>query len=338
MKRDKSERLPQTLFEIGKVVSSSDDLEAKLTRISELVCDLAAADTCSVMLFSSNDDLLVGKASHGVNDVGNISFRIGEGVAGWVGKHGESVLLDDVTKDSRFVSLPGGDRRRSDDKRPSIRAMACVPMLARDRAVGVLTATSATLGAFSEPDIEILNFVAKTIALDIENLRLRRACVTDQLTGAFNREFLNQRLSAEVDRANRRGDDLSLAMVDVDHFKPINDQYGHGVGDIVLAGVAEKLKRAIRTDDMLIRYGGEEFLVLLPSTNAVRAREVGERMRLSLQDEVFRTTQADINVRISVGIAQHLPGKDDPASLIRRADDALYAAKEGGRNRVEVAS
>ncbi len=343
MKREKLERLPKVLFELGKVVSSVDDLGEMLSMIAELACTLVEADACSIMLLDARKKLLIGKAAHGLRgrDIRSISFEVGEGVAGVVAQSGQAALITDVRTDARFVDLPASKAsirsrpRRKPESR--IRALACAPLNARDHLVGVLTATSSTVGAFEEEDLELLGFVARTIALDIENVRLRRLAVTDQLTGAYNREFLQQRLPEAVDKAERDGDPLSLAMVDVDHFKPINDRYGHDVGDLVLAEVASKLRSAIRLDDMLVRYGGEEFLVLLPSTGASKAHDIAERMRLALQEETFFAGDAPIEVRISVGIAEHLRGSDSPTTLIRRADSALYAAKESGRNRVEIA-
>src|ERR1043165_8104908 len=112
--------------------------------------------------------------------------------------------------------------------------------------VGVVTATAERTGAFNANHLELVRFISMTIALDIENVRLHRVAVTDPLTGAYNREFLVQRLPQEIEAAIDRDRSLSLAMIDVDHFKAVNDQYGHGVGDVVLAEVARRLRRALR--------------------------------------------------------------------------------------------
>ena len=130
---------------------------------------------------------------------------------------------------------------------------------------------------------------------------------------------------------------LSIALVDVDHFKAVNDQYGHGIGDMVLAEVARRLRGAIRGGDLLVRYGGEEFLAVLPKADAGRAWEVGERMRQRVCERAFDVGDGlALLLRISVGIAQWRIGENMPV-LIERADDALYGAKQRGRNRVEVA-
>jgi two-component system cell cycle response regulator len=215
--------------------------------------------------------------------------------------------------------------------------MLCVPLLARGERCGVVTATSDHINAFHPDDLELVRFISTTIALDIENVRLHRVAVTDPLTGAYNREFLHQRLPQEIEAAIDRDRPLSVALIDVDHFKAVNDQYGHGIGDMVLAEVARRLRGAIRGGDLLVRYGGEEFLAVLPKADAGRAWEVGERMRQRVCERAFDVGDGlALLLRISVGIAQWRIGENMPV-LIERADDALYGAKQRGRNRVEVA-
>jgi diguanylate cyclase (GGDEF)-like protein len=328
---DQLRRLPQVLFEIGKAVGSDDNLATLLARISELVCDLVGAEACSIMLLDSGRERLLGKAAYGLarRDVSLISFRVGEGVAGWVAERGEPALIADVTGDPRYKILS--------DSQSRIRSLACVPLAYRDERIGVLTITSPRAGAFNQDDVELLGFIATTMAMDIDNARLRRLSITDPLTEAYNREFLQQRLPLAVEHADRRGEPLAVAMIDIDHFKDVNDQHGHAVGDRVLAEVAQRLRAAIRSGDLLVRYGGEEFLVLLPGSDAAKAAEIAERMRLKMDSDPIATDGARIDVRISVGVAELRRGSDSGEQLVRRADTALYAAKGRGRNRVEVA-
>jgi diguanylate cyclase (GGDEF)-like protein len=323
--------LHAALFEIGKLIGSDLDPGILLSRIAELVCQLIDAKACSIMLLDANRKRLLAKAAYGLRTerMHTLSFRVGEGVAGWVVERGEPALISDVTADARFVLLPANQT--------PIMSMLCVPLVARGEKVGVVTATAERVGAFTQDHLELVRFVAMTIALDIENVRLHRVAVTDPLTGAYNREFLAQRLPAEIDQCNDRELPMSIAMVDVDHFKAVNDQYGHGVGDVVLAEVARRLRNAIRAGDLLVRYGGEEFLVVLPKADAGRAWEVGERMRQRVCEKAFDVGDGiALLLRCSIGIAQ-CKVKEEMTSLIERADDALYKAKDAGRNRVEVA-
>jgi diguanylate cyclase (GGDEF)-like protein len=331
MTTDGLAKLPAALFEIGKLIGSDLDPGILLSRIAELICQLIDAKACSVMLLDADRKRLLAKAAYGLRSerMHTLSFAVGEGVAGWVVENGAHALIDNVSEDPRFQVLPGAQT--------PIASMICVPLIARGERVGVVTATSDSTNAFDNAQLELVRFIATTIALDIENVRLHRVAVTDPLTGAYNREFLMQRLPQEIEAAVDRDRSLSVAMVDVDHFKSVNDQHGHGVGDVVLAEVARRLRSAIRTGDLLVRYGGEEFLVVLPKADAGRAWEVGERMRQRVCERAFDVGDGlALILRISVGIAQWRMGEPMPY-LIERADAALYGAKERGRNRVEVA-
>jgi len=319
------------LFEIGKLIGSDLDPGILLSRIAELMCQLIDAKACSIMLLDAKRERLLAKAAYGLRTerMHSLSFRIGEGVAGWVVERGEPALIADVAGDARFVGLAGNQT--------PIASMLCVPLIARGEKVGVVTATAERVGAFTAEHLALVQFVAMTIALDIENVRLHRVAVTDPLTGAFNREFLAQRLPAEIAACGERDMALSVAMVDVDHFKSVNDKYGHGVGDVVLSEVARRLRSAIRGGDLLVRYGGEEFMVVLPKADAGRAWEVGERMRQRICEKALDVGDGiTLVLRCSIGIAQCKVG-EAMGELIERADLALYRAKDAGRNRVEVA-
>lgn len=329
------ERLPTVLFEIGKLVASDLDPHILLSRISEQICKLIDAQACSVMLLDAARERLLAKAAYGLTTerVHTLSFAVGEGVAGWVALHGEAALIEDVSTDPRFVSLS--------DHHTQIASMICVPLTARGQRVGVVTTTSDKVGAFTNQHLELVRFLATTIALDIENVRLHRVAVTDPLTGAFNREFLSQRLPAEIEAAVTHDRSLSVALVDLDEFKRINDAHGHLVGDLVLSEIARRLRTAIRGGDVLVRYGGEEFLAVLPRADARRAWEVGERMRQRVSETpIILPDGQGVTVTLSVGVAQlrAKPALETALQLTDRADGALYAAKHAGRNRVEVAS
>ncbi len=323
-------RLPEVLFEIGKAIGSDEDFKPLFSHISELVCRLVDADSCSLMLLDAAGKRLLTKAAYGLTEqrMQLVAFNVGEGVAGWVVKEVAPALIHDVSRDDRFILLASSSTQ--------IKSMACVPLIARTGAIGALTATATSTDGFTELDLDLLAFVAKTIALDVENMRLRKLSVTDPLTGAYNREFLHTQLPAEIEAAEQRGHALSVAMIDVDHFKTINDRFGHDVGDRVLAEVANRLRATIRSGDSLIRYGGEEFLIVLPQTDVQKAAEIGERMRTHMQDESILAGEHAVEVRISVGIAERRTSEEEPSDLIRRADTMLYAAKGRGRNRVEV--
>jgi len=159
----------------------------------------------------------------------------------------------------------------------------------------------------------------------------------DPLTDAYNRRFGLGRLREEFSRAVRAESPLGALMLDLDHFKAINDTYGHLVGDRVLRAVAGACRRVLREGDVLVRYGGEEFLVLLPGAGPEDVRQVGERVRRAIEETSVTDGELRTAVTVSLGGATFRDATDSPESLIALADKALYEAKESGRNRIAVA-
>lgn len=166
--------------------------------------------------------------------------------------------------------------------------------------------------------------------------KLYEASVRDGLTGAFNRKHFNERLAVEVSYSIRHGTELSLVMFDIDHFKRVNDEYGHLAGDRVLTALTGVMQHTVRAEDILARYGGEEFAIIARGTNLAGAMSLGERVRGMAERLSIPFEGRALRVTVSVGVAvfSELQGKRDSAGLIARADSCLYLAKETGRNRV----
>jgi len=160
---------------------------------------------------------------------------------------------------------------------------------------------------------------------------------TDHLTGLFNRRFLMESLDKEVQRARRKDGQVALLMLDIDHFKRVNDTHGHLQGDVVLQKVAIHIQKELRSYDVAARYGGEEFVAVLPDTSLKEASNVADRIRLSVQGMRFAGSLSDERITVSLGISIFpSPLFDDIDGLLRSADEALYRAKESGRNRVVI--
>ncbi|GIZ11963.1 GGDEF domain-containing protein [Pseudomonas sp. NCCP-436] len=192
---------------------------------------------------------------------------------------------------------------------------------------------------FSEQELAQLESLLASLLYPLRNALLYRSALQsalrDPLTNAGNRIAMDQALQREVDLARRNLHPLSLLMVDIDHFKSINDSYGHAMGDEVLKAIAQTLKSQLRNIDMVFRYGGEEFLILLSGTSREGAALVGERLRMAAMQMQDKHPELP-EVSISLGCASLLPG-ESADSLLRRADMALYVAKREGRNRLTMA-
>jgi diguanylate cyclase (GGDEF)-like protein len=167
--------------------------------------------------------------------------------------------------------------------------------------------------------------------------RLQALSATDPLTGVPNRRSLDERLAIEIARMTRYGSPLSLVMVDLDHFKALNDHHGHAAGDAVLRGVAEILDSEKRLGDMVARYGGEEFVAVLPHSDAAAALAWAERVRARLASTSFDLSGQHLAITASFGVASGRNDEDSSETLLRAADEALYEAKAAGRNQVALA-
>ena len=171
-----------------------------------------------------------------------------------------------------------------------------------------------------------------------KNQMLARLSTTDPVTGLRTRRYVAEVLNIEWIRARRYRTPLTAMMADLDHFKNVNDKYGHPAGDAVLRGVADILRQKLRAPDVAGRYGGEELLVILPQTDQDGARQVAERWREAVESATFRSPDGQsVGVTVSIGVATFDPAHASPEDLVAAADTALYRAKNGGRNRTEVA-
>ena len=216
---------------------------------------------------------------------------------------------------------------------------ACFPMIVAGTPVGVL-------GVSADPPPNdqqrgILTAAAALLAVSLKNAELFREVhensVRDSLTGCFNRKHALEVIDAELRRARRSQLPLSMVMFDLDHFKRINDRYGHLAGDAVLAAVGGRMTAVLRVSDLKCRYGGEEFLILLPDTPIGGARRVANNLRREIEEHPVSWNEASIPVTASFGVTAIVPGEVDPLEIMARADGALYRAKEAGRNCVRVA-
>jgi diguanylate cyclase (GGDEF)-like protein len=213
-----------------------------------------------------------------------------------------------------------------------------IPIIYEKDVIGVFAVTSTEAEAISSFQEHLLNTVADQAAMSITNAQLHREvgrlAITDGLTGLYNHKHFQERLSEEFQRVERIPHSLSLMLIDIDHFKKINDSYGHPTGDAVLAKLAATLRKTLRGIDVLARYGGEEFAAVLINTETNGAKKMGERLRTHIMNNPFYVDEYKLSITISVGIATHPKDAATKEELIDKADQVLYHAKKNGRNQV----
>jgi len=229
-------------------------------------------------------------------------------------------------------------------------SVALLPLSRQHALIGYLALGSAHQERFSQQlATDFIERLASIVAICLENVinneRLKHIGLTDQLTGVNNRRYLEQRMQEEISRAQRDRSALSCLFIDIDHFKRVNDSFGHQCGDDVLREVASRIKQELRLSDSLGRFGGEEFVVLLTQATLQDAARIGERIRASVAQQQIRLSGNDevLQITVSIGVASLMPPERNinataaKQALLKQADDALYRAKESGRNRVMLA-
>lgn len=218
---------------------------------------------------------------------------------------------------------------------------AVVPLRVRSPAWGGLLLYRKGADGFSTEEIALAGELARLTLIQVDQaiaaIQLRRSAEVDALTGCFNRRTIDQWLQRAFNEAERDGQPVSVLFIDLDHFKSINDRYGHACGDYCLRNVASALRGALPEGDLLGRYGGEEFIAVLPGRGGAAARVIAEQLRAAVHDMRLEWSGQPLELTVSVGVATRRDGEDTPATTLERADKALYAAKRQGRNRVQVA-
>ncbi len=322
-------RVAGVCLALGEELRRARALEHTLAAVTEAAVSLTRSFQATLRLLDDSGKRLLTSARSGpsVHRRGNTPFRLGEGFIGWVAVHQKPAMINRVASDPRFVRRPGQLWTPS--------ALLAAPLLTPRGCIGVLSVARRGAGGYQPRDLDMLRLVVQLSEPYLEIARLQRINESDPLTLLHNRRHLQDRLPDEIARAARRRRPLSLALLDLDRFKRVNDTHGHEVGDEVLVEFSERLRASSRTSDVLARLGGEEFVAVLPRTSLAQATLVAERMRRAVAESPFQTSAGRLWVTLSAGVAAWRRGESD-AELLRRADQAMYAAKRAGRNRVEA--
>ncbi len=316
-----------TLYEVGKAISSVLDFKKLQHIILETAVKVIKADKGSLMLVDDSEKILTIGVAVGLSEdvTRDTRLEIGKSVAGWVVDTRKPLFVKNVETDQAILAI----------KKKNLRSgtLMCVPLLAKDKLLGVLNVSRPEPDSFSDKDFELFISLANQAAIAIENARLYRYAVTDEMTGLYNHRYFQQRLDEELLRADRYNNHISLLILDVDHFKKFNDTYGHPEGDRVLKTVARLIEKSVREIDISARYGGEEFVVICPEKNGEGSLVPAERIRQAIESYDFRIGEKPVQITVSMGLACYPDQARSKTELIQRADYALYFSKANGRNR-----
>ncbi len=325
--------------EVGKALFSTLDLQKILQTIMEKISDLLQPDTWSLLMLDDKTQELYFEIAigTGADKLKDIRLRMGEGIAGWVAQTGEPVLVEDVRRDERFTS------RIDELTHTDTRSVVCVPIKGRERVLGVIELVNC-LGreSFTKDDIPILKSLADYAAIALENARyvqrIHELTITDDCTALYNARHLNFVLDAEIYRSNRYGYEFSVIFIDLDHFKQVNDIHGHLVGSKLLWLIGDLIKNNLRMIDYAFRYGGDEFVILLPQTSKENALMVVRRIKDLLNSKIFFGEEG-MNVRVtaSFGLASFPADGRTRKEILRMADEAMYMVKNTTRNNIALA-
>jgi two-component system, cell cycle response regulator len=320
----------RVLLDLTENLGNKQSLEDSLSAITDAALVLLGADHASVRLLDTTKESLLCSARSGVGmEHPPLEFRRGQGVVGWVVDHREGLAIEDTALDDRFV--------RSENQRFTVGSIVAEPLWSSGDVIGVLCVSSARASAFGDEDRLLARLLANCSIPPVERARLRRLAIIDDLTLAYNARHLMPQLQEEMLEARRSSSPLSFLLMDLDHFKSVNDLHGHAVGDAVLRTFADRVRSLVRRTDILIRRGGEEFALLMPRANEREARAIADRIRETLCTEPFVSGGITLAQTVSIGVATW-DGEEGGPALERRADLAMYDSKARGRNRVTVAS
>jgi diguanylate cyclase (GGDEF)-like protein len=325
LERQRARQL-EVINAIAQQTTAVLDQEELLIKVCALIQQAFKVGHVSVLL--RDDDGLILRASQGRFTACSASEGRLPATAGLWGRSlaaGKTLIENDVRDSVEYVGFYQETQSRM-----------CIPLVSFGQTMGVLMLESEQTGTFLEGDIESLEAVADICATAIQNShyveRVKQLAYLDGLTGIFNRRFFELRIVEEIDRARRFQSGMGVLMVDIDQFKRLNDEFGHLLGDEVLRQVSSIFHQQLRKIDVVCRYGGEEFAILLSQTNPQHALAVAEKLRRLVESWQFPGVPRPVT--ISAGVAtfpDHGTSRDE---LVKSSDAGLYAAKQGGRNRV----
>lgn len=325
--------------EIGKALTSTIEIKEILETMMEKIRELLKPKNWSLLLIDEEKnelyfEIVVGE---GVDKIKDLRLKIDEGIAGWVARKGIPLLVSDVSKDKRFT---GKVDRMLDFTTKSI---ICVPLKSKGKMLGVIELINKIEEeAFTKEDMLLLTTLADYTAIALENAKylkkVEELTIIDDVTKLYNSRYLHRFLDYEVERTRRYRMELSLIFFDIDYFKSINDTYGHLIGSKLLQEIGGVLNKWTRKVDVACRYGGDEFIIVMPQTEKEGALLSAKKLRMMINKHVFLEEESlRVKVTASFGVASMPVDAEDKRGLLHLADQAMYKVKNLSRDGIAVA-
>jgi len=334
-----SAREMQILYEMGLAVTSGLGLDNTISTLFKQLKSVVPVDLFYLAMLDEKQEyasFIIFQKDGTRLDFNPLSMKERPSLTRYVIEKGRTLYMPDANADDAefpekdAVKIPGHDER----------SVLGIPLILRDQVVGALFLQADQPEAYTQDQIRLIETVANQASIAIENSQLfekvQHMAITDSLTGVFNRHYFFAYGENEIARAQRYGCDLSMIMFDIDHFKLVNDRFGHPVGDQTLVMVTQACLAVLRKVDVLCRFGGEEFAVLLPETALAEALIAAERIKGAIAEKRLRTEKGEVQVTVSVGVAELTNIKATLREMIEQSDKALYNAKSAGRNCVRA--
>jgi diguanylate cyclase (GGDEF)-like protein len=323
--------------DITKILTSTMDLDKTLSAIMKKIKEMIGAKECFMLFIDQEkNEFFLGKIrGKRPKEIQRCRFSINKDIAGRAVKKGLPIIIPDMSKRTRY-------KNKNIDRLLKIRTktMMCFPIKIKDSTIGILEIVNRASGEpFTKTDLELVKQAAIAIERAFLYQKMEELTITDDLTNLFNLRYLNRSIETEIERAKRYNVPLTLIFMDIDSFKNVNDRYGHLVGSKVLVEIAKLLLSNLRSVDIVARYGGDEFVIVLPQTSLEGGFLVAERLRNAMEQHVFLKNEGySIRMTGSFGVASYPQNAKSKEELFRIADEAMYRGKATSKNIVYAAA
>ena len=322
--------------DVAKALTSTLDLDTILQTIMEKMAAYFEPATWSLVMIdeSSQEPYYAASVGRGAESLGQLRLSDGSTLVDWVIRNGEPLVIENVNADPAVD--PDSRQTWLDGSCPVV----CMPVKTAGKILGVIELVNIDMEVYTRSQM-LLQTLADYAAIAIENARavgrIQELSITDDCTGLYNARHLFTMIAEELHRSARFGYEFTLLFLDLDHFKRVNDQYGHIVGSRLLAEVGDCLRESLRLVDAAFRYGGDEFAILLPQTSGEAGLRVARRIAKVFHERLWLPQEAfGLQVRASIGIATYPTDGTTPQIIVQQADDMMYAVKQAGRDNIAV--